>query len=91
MGRCRWVQVNGEKSTERYREKREESDDEEENEELDVKPTIKSERLSPCESDITVPDETTVKTFPGLHVTFNLESGTILPLALKLVIDACLD
>ncbi|XP_015592107.1 suppressor of fused homolog [Cephus cinctus] len=77
--KCWWVQISGEKSTEKYREKREESDDEEN----DVKPFIKTERLSPCEQDSNFGDENHVRVLPGLHLTFNLEAGSLLPLAIK--------
>lgn len=77
--KCWWIQMTGDKSTERYRERRDESDDEEE----DIKPVIKSERLSPCEQDTSFSDETCLKILPGLHLTFNLEAGSLLPLAIK--------
>jgi suppressor of fused-like protein len=72
----------GEKSTEKYRERRDDSDDEEN---LDIKPTIKSERLSPCEQDVNMIEDNGVKPLLGLHLTFNLEAGSLLPLAIKLV------
>lgn len=75
----RWVQVNSDKSTEKYRETRNESDEEDE----DIKPIIKSERLSPCEQDTNLPNENFIKVLPGLHLTFNLEAGSLLPLAIK--------
>jgi len=66
---------------ERYREKRNDSDDDE-----DVKPIVKTERLSPCEQqDANVSDENNIRALPGLHLTFNLEAGSLLPLAIKLV------
>lgn len=65
---------------ERYRERKDDSDDEE-----DIKPIIKTERLSPCEQDANMSDES-IKTLTGLHLTFNLEAGSLLPLAIKLVI-----
>lgn len=77
--KCWWVQMASDRSTERYRERRDESDDEEE----DIKPIIKSERLSPCEQDSNFSDETCLKVLPGLHLTFNLEAGSLLPLAIK--------
>lgn len=72
------MQISGDKSRERYREIREDSDDEE-----DVKPVVKAERLSPTENDGQSTDENGVKTLPGLHLTFNLEAGSLLPLAIK--------
>lgn len=78
----RWVQITSDKSTERYRERRDNSDDEDE----DVKPIIKTERLSPCEQDASVADESNIKILAGLHLTFNLEAGSLLPLAIKLVV-----
>lgn len=79
----RWVQVTGDKSTEKYREIKEDSDDE------DIKPIIKTERLSPCEQerDTGFSDMNCVKVLPGLHLTFNLEAGSLLPLAIKLVVE----
>lgn len=66
---------------ERYREKKEDSDDDE-----DVKPIVKTERLSPCEQqDANVSDENSIRALSGLHLTFNLEAGSLLPLAIKLV------
>lgn len=75
----RWVQVNSDRSTEKYREKRNESDEEDE----DIKPVIKSERLSPCELELNLSHENFIKILPGLHLTFNLEAGSLLPLAIK--------
>ncbi|KAL2739870.1 suppressor of fused [Vespula maculifrons] len=77
--KCWWVQVTGDKSTEKYREIKEDSDDE------DIKPIIKTERLSPCEQerDTGFSDMNCVKVLPGLHLTFNLEAGSLLPLAIK--------
>ncbi|XP_076295954.1 suppressor of fused [Lasioglossum baleicum] len=80
--KCWWVQVNYDRSSERYREKRNESD-EEDDEEEDIKPVIKSERLSPCELDSSLSHDNFVKVLPGLHLTFNLEAGSLLPLAIK--------
>lgn len=71
--------MNSDKSTEKYREVRNESDEEDE----DIKPVIKSERLSPCEQDTSLQNENFVKVLPGLHLTFNLEAGSLLPLAIK--------
>lgn len=79
----RWVQVNSDKSTEKYREIRNDSDDDEDDE--DIKPIIKSERLSPCELDTSLSQDNFVKVLPGLHLTFNLEAGSLLPLAIKYV------
>ncbi|XP_011497622.1 PREDICTED: suppressor of fused homolog [Ceratosolen solmsi marchali] len=77
--KCWWVQMCGEKSTEKYRERRDDSDEEE----LDIKPTIKSERLSPCDQDANIPEDNGIKPLLGLHLTFNLEAGSLLPLAIK--------
>lgn len=80
--------MTNDKSTERYREKRDDSDEdeEEEDEEEDVKPIVKTERLSPCEQqEANVTEETSIRALPGLHLTFNLEAGLLLPLAIKLV------
>lgn len=77
------MQITNDKSAERYRERRNDSDDEEEN----VKPIVKTERLSPCEQKDTVSDENCIRVLSGLHLTFNLEAGSLLPLALKLVHD----
>ncbi|XP_003401432.1 suppressor of fused homolog [Bombus affinis] len=77
--KCWWVQVNSDKSTEKYRETKSESDEEDE----DIKPIIKSERLSPCEQDTNLPNESFIKVLPGLHLTFNLEAGSLLSLAIK--------
>lgn len=75
------MQITNDRSTERYREKRDDSDDDE-----DVKPIVKTERLSPCEQqDANVSDENSIRALPGLHLTFNLEAGSLLPLAIKLV------
>lgn len=70
--------MSGDRSTEKYRERRDDSDEEE-----DVKPVIKSERLSPCEQDVNMADDSGAKVLPGLHLTFNLEAGSLLPLAIK--------
>lgn len=85
----RWVQM-GDKSTQKYRERREESDEDDEEvepeEEIDIKPNIKSERLSPCEQDVNMSaeqDNNGIKTLMGLHLTFNLEAGSLMPLAIK--------
>lgn len=67
------------RSTEKYREPKNDSDDEDD----DVKPTIKTERLSPCENSTNFEDENGLKTLPGIHLTFNLEAGSLLPLAIK--------
>lgn len=76
----------GERSTEKYRERREDSDEEnEEDEDLDIKPSIKSERLSPCEQDANMSEDNGIKILLGLHLTFNLEAGSLLPLAIKSV------
>lgn len=83
--RCRWVQITNDRSAERYRERRNDSDDEE----ADVKPVVKTERLSPCEQqDANASDENSIKALSGLHLTFNLEAGSLLPLAIKLVLIA---
>lgn len=80
---CRWVQITNDKSAERYRERRNDSDDDEEE---DVKPIVKTERLSPCEQqDANVSNENCIRVLSGLHLTFNLEAGSLLPLAIKLV------
>lgn len=80
---CRWVQITNDKSAERYRERRNDSDDDEE----DVKPIVKTERLSPCEQqDANISNENCLRVLSGLHLTFNLEAGSLLPLAIKLVI-----
>lgn len=76
--KCWWVQISGDKSTEKYRERKDDSDDEE-----DIKPVIKSERLSPCEQDVSVAEENRIRVLPGLHLTFNSEAGSLLPLAIK--------
>lgn len=78
----RWVQINDDKSTEKYRERKEDSDDDEEQ---DIKPIIKSERLSPCEDLNKSQDSITVKPILGLNLFFNMEAGNVLPLAIKLV------
>lgn len=51
-----------------------------------MKPIVKTERLSPCEQKHTVSDENCIRVLSGLHLTFNLEAGSLLPLAIKLVI-----
>ncbi|KAJ8664546.1 hypothetical protein QAD02_006208 [Eretmocerus hayati] len=80
--KCWWVQMGGEKSTISYRDRRENSDDDEE--EVDIKPKIKSERMSPCDQDDAMSeDEAGVRVFHGLHLHFNLEAGSLLPLALR--------
>ncbi|XP_066582355.1 suppressor of fused homolog [Prorops nasuta] len=78
--KCWWVQITND-STEKYRENKNDSDDEDE----DKKPIIKSERLSPCEQEEapSFPEENCVKTLSGLHLTFNLEAGSLLPLAIR--------
>ncbi|XP_077263958.1 suppressor of fused [Temnothorax americanus] len=77
--KCWWVQITNDRSAERYREKRDDSDDDE-----DVKPIVKTERLSPCEQqDANVSDENSIRALSGLHLTFNLEAGSLLPLAIK--------
>ena len=81
--KCWWVQVNSDKSTESYREKRNESDDEDDEDDEDIKPIIKSERLSPCELESNLSHDNFIKVLPGLHLTFNLEAGSLLPLAIK--------
>lgn len=79
----RWVQITNDRSTEKYRERRDDSDDDDDE---DVKPIVKTERLSPCEKqDAGVSDENSIKVLPGLHLTFNLEAGSLLPLAIKSV------
>lgn len=75
------MQITSDKNAERYRERRNDSDDDEE--EKDVKPMVKTERLSPCEQDA---DEGSIKILSGLHLTFNLEAGSLLPLAIRLVV-----
>ncbi|XP_029161034.1 suppressor of fused homolog [Nylanderia fulva] len=81
--KCWWVQITNDKSAERYRERRNDSDDDDDEEE-DVKPIVKTERLSPCEQqDANVSDENCIKVLSGLHLTFNLEAGSLLPLAIK--------
>lgn len=90
--------MHGDKSTEKYRENKEDSDNEEEekvdedNDDLidddvteDVKPIIiKAERLSPCEQDVNMSEDGNgSKALAGLHLTFNLEAGSLLPLAIK--------
>jgi len=86
----RWVELTNEQNATNYREKKENSDDDDEEE--DVKPIVKTERLSPsCEQsnsngeEANNVDETSIKTLFGLHLTFNLEAGSLLPLAIKLV------
>ncbi|EZA62527.1 Suppressor of fused-like protein [Ooceraea biroi] len=86
--KCWWVQITNDKSAERYREKRNDSDDEEdeedEEEKEDVKPIVKTERLSPCEQqESNMVEETSIRFLSGLHLTFNLEAGSLLPLAIK--------
>lgn len=44
---------------------------------------VKTERLSPCEQEA---DESSIKILPGLHLTFNLEAGSLLPLAIRFVV-----
>ncbi|XP_033214310.1 suppressor of fused homolog [Belonocnema kinseyi] len=75
--KCWWVQISGDKSTEKYRERREDSDDED-----GMKPAIKSERLSPSEN-ANVVEENGDRVLPGIHLTFNFEAGSLLPLAIK--------
>ncbi|XP_058795424.1 suppressor of fused homolog [Phymastichus coffea] len=58
-----------------YRESRDDSDEEPE-------PGVKSERLSPsCER--AAADEADLRVLRGLQLTFNLEAGSLLPLAIK--------
>lgn len=66
----------------RYRERIVDSDDEEQ----DIKPIIKTERLSPCEDLNKSQDGITVKPILGLNLFFNMEAGSVLPLAIKFVI-----
>lgn len=89
-------------STEKYRERRkDESDDEEpddhdkdENDECLVSNltstlSVKSEKLSfddQHENNSTFNDNFTIKPLNGLHMTFNLEAGSLLPLAIKFVL-----
>ncbi|XP_072765960.1 suppressor of fused homolog [Anoplolepis gracilipes] len=81
--KCWWVQISKDKSAERYRERRNDSDDDDDDEE-DVKPIVKTERFSPCEQqDANVSDENCIRVLSGLHLTFNLEAGSLLPLAIK--------
>jgi suppressor of fused-like protein len=81
------VQITNDRSAERYRERRNDSDDDDE--EVDVKPVVKTERLSPCEQqDANASDENSIRALSGLHLTFNLEAGSLLPLAIKLVLIA---
>lgn len=77
----RWMKLAADKSTERYRERKDDSDEEE-----DVKPVIKFERDSPCEEEANAPEDNSVKVLEGLHLTFNLEAGSLLPLAIKFVV-----
>ncbi|KAK0081545.1 hypothetical protein PV325_011997 [Microctonus aethiopoides] len=97
--KCWWVQMVANGSTEKYRERRkDESDDEEpddqdkdENDECLVSNltstlSVKSEKLSfddQHENNSTFNDNFTIKPLNGLHMTFNLEAGSLLPLAIK--------
>jgi suppressor of fused-like protein len=81
---CRWVELTNDQNATNYREKKENSDDDDDEE--DVKPIVKTERLSPCEhQEVNHVDETSIRILSGLHLTFNLEAGSLLPLAIKLV------
>ncbi|XP_020281845.1 suppressor of fused homolog isoform X2 [Pseudomyrmex gracilis] len=82
--KCWWVQITNDRATEKYRERRDDSDDndddDDDDDDEDVKPIVKTERLSPCEKqDVNVSDENSIKVLPGLHLTFNLEAGSLLP------------
>lgn len=80
------MQITNDKSAEKYRERRNDSDDDDEEE--DVKPIVKTERLSPCEQQhANISDENSIRVLSGLHLTFNLEAGSLLPLAIKLVMS----
>lgn len=72
---CRWVQLSDIKS-ETYRESRDDFDEE------DIKPQIKSERASPSEQ-MEEQGENIIKHLSGIHITFNLEAGKLLPLVLR--------
>lgn len=72
-----------ERSTEKYREPNKNDSDEDDDEDEDIKPTIKTERLSPCKNGPSFEDENGVRSLPGIHLTFNLEAGGLLPLAIK--------
>ncbi|XP_046626497.1 suppressor of fused homolog [Neodiprion virginianus] len=80
--KCWWVQMASDRSTEKYREPQNDSEDDDDDGE-DVKPTIKTERLSPCENGGNFDEENGIRTLPGIHLTFNLEAGGLLPLAIK--------
>lgn len=80
------MQVTNDKSTQGYREKKiSDSDEEDEEDKEDVKPIVKTERLSPCEQQELSYDDETNTPLSGIHLTFDFEAGSLLPLALKLV------
>ncbi|XP_034948202.1 suppressor of fused homolog [Chelonus insularis] len=93
--KCWWVQMTNNISPEKYREKTKDvSDDEEddvEKEENDdsiencpPRTSIKSDKLSSDRTDPSIlNDNFTAKPLTGLHLTFNLEAGSLLPLAIK--------
>lgn len=92
--------MGSETSSERYRDRQDtqsgDEDDADEDRERDEKEDdvddesekaqIKSERLSPCENGVNSNADHSVRSLPGLHLTFNLEAGTLLPLALRFVL-----
>lgn len=98
----RWLPIYGDSSSAtHYRDnKQHESDEDTEDDTkeppVECKPAVvKSERLSPtCEQrvnmsvdeDATDPASAAVKELQGLHITFNLEAGSLLPLAIKFVL-----
>lgn len=85
--KCWWVQMENNVSLESYREKKRDSDDEDDSD-LINKFGIKTESMQDDGSrdgDLFNNYSPTVKTLPGLHLSFNLEAGRILPLAVKLV------
>ncbi|CAG5075898.1 Similar to Sufu: Suppressor of fused homolog (Mus musculus) [Cotesia congregata] len=84
--KCWWVQMENNISLESYREKRKDSDDEDDGDFIN-KFGIKTESMQDDGSrdDVFNNYSPTVKTLPGLHLSFNLEAGRILPLAIKLV------
>lgn len=87
-----------ENSTEKYREKKDDSDEEdkeekdkeeedngEEDKKEEDKKDTKSEKPLSCNLVENNPDDKQIKTLYGLHITFNLEAGSLLPLVIKLV------
>lgn len=92
--KCWWVQMMNNESTGKYREKNKDNSDDDEDDEDNNEDNdhlinnfaVKAEKMqddASRDADLFNNDNLTVKTLTGLHLTFNLEAGSLLPLAIK--------